>query len=266
MSIHTRRLIFFIFIIIFITLTPLLIFYYSGYQWDWRKNKIIKTGAFLIETNPKNALIYLNGKLQKKKTPALINNLLPDEYLIEIKRQGYHTWRKILNVESKQVTFAQNIELFLKDVNLHRFSAQTNADQLYPKIHQITETAADFFEKREIKPKDIKAYSLSPDKEKILFWTDFELWIYNLETKDEKLLARYSKQIIDALWHPESNYIIFAFAGSIQAIELDNRDGKNTIELIKADNIENLLIMKKGAIYFKGQVMGEKGVFEAKVQ
>jgi hypothetical protein len=293
MSLQTRRLILLIFIIVFITLTPLLILYCSGYRWDWRKNKIIKTGAFLIESNPKNALIYLNKKLQKKKTPNLINNLLPDEYLIEIKKQNYHAWRKLLSVESKQVTFAQDIQLFLENPSL----------EIVPETEKIiTEIAEnDFFHDVTLRQaqgpstnsgtklkKKAKGYSLSPNKKKILFWTDFELWIYDLKTLQEKslpfdklrvnsaqgkILVRYSKEIIDALWHPENNYVIFALnnpsspaTSSIQVIELDNRDGKNMIELIKADNIEDLLIMKKGEIYFKGKVRGEKGVFKIKIQ
>lgn len=266
MSIYIRRLILFIFILAFIILAPILILFYSGYQWDWRKNKIVKTGAFLIESNPKNALIYLNGKLQKKKTPALINNLLPDEYLIEIKKPNYYSWQKLLNIESKKVTFAQDIQLFLKDADLRKSSTQIYADQLYPEIQRITETAVDLFENNRVKPENIKGFSFSPDKEKILWWTNFELWIYNLETKNQELLARYSKEIIDVLWHPKNNWIIFAFSNSIQAIELDERDGKNVVELIEVERVENLLIMEKKELWFRGKIEGEEGMFRVRVQ
>ena len=126
MSSHIRCLIFLIFAIIFVILTPLLLLYYSGYQWDWKGNKIVKTGAFLIESEPKGAFIFLNGVILKKKTPFLINNLLPNEYLIEIKKQGYYDWRKILNIESKKVSFAQNIQLFLKNPSLEIVSKTEN--------------------------------------------------------------------------------------------------------------------------------------------
>ena len=107
---------------------------------------------------------------------------------------------------------------------------------------------------------------LSPDKKKILFWTDFELWVYDLEKEKKEILGRYSKEVIDALWHPESNWVILAFSDSIQAVELDNRDGKNTAELIKTERVDDLIMMKKGEMYFKGRRMGKEEVFRVRIQ
>ena len=42
---------------------------------------------------------------------TLIDNLLPGEYKIEIRREGYHNWEKTLTIEKRKVTEAKNIIL-----------------------------------------------------------------------------------------------------------------------------------------------------------
>jgi len=76
-----------------------------------------------IESEPKNALIYLNGKTQatpklelfKKenlKTPAKIKNLLPGKYTLSIEKEGYWPYQERIEVYSGQTTNIENINLY----------------------------------------------------------------------------------------------------------------------------------------------------------
>lgn len=110
MSPKTRNYLFIFFIVFFIVGTVLISLYASGYRlslsWPLKFNRLlIKTGALNLDTNPRGAVIYLNGQarneaalLSFKKniltTPAKIRNLLPGEYDLTLERDGYWPFQK----------------------------------------------------------------------------------------------------------------------------------------------------------------------------
>lgn len=87
----------------------------SGYRFDWEKKRVVQTGAFYFKVSPPDAEIYIKGKLAKKTSflfsTAFVENLLPKKYEIQIKKEGYHSWKKTLEVKEKLVTEAKNIVL-----------------------------------------------------------------------------------------------------------------------------------------------------------
>ena len=114
MHIHTRRLIAFIFILIFLICAPILILYTAGYRYNLKKEELQKTGALVLATKPTGATIMLNKSLIEEKTPARLNNILPDEYLVTLNAEGYYPWQKKLEVKVQETTFAEDITLFQK--------------------------------------------------------------------------------------------------------------------------------------------------------
>lgn len=124
MTLATRRLIYISFILIFLIATPLIILYASGYKIG-AGFKIQKTGALIIDTEPRGANIYLNGKLQgdpfagilrnsenRLLTPAKAKNLLPGEYKVELELNGYWGWEKRLTVKPNESTYIEDVVLF----------------------------------------------------------------------------------------------------------------------------------------------------------
>ncbi len=75
---------------------------------------------------PKQAGIYLDEKLEEKTDfffgSVLIENLLPKKYKIEVKKTGYFTWEKTLEVREKEVTEAKNVVLFPENPNFNILS------------------------------------------------------------------------------------------------------------------------------------------------
>lgn len=116
---RTRTILFFICVFLVISISPLVIFYCQGYRFDFQTYKISKTGGVFLNINPKQTEIYIDGELVKKTDPffgsVLIDNLLPKKYSVEVRKDGYSTWSKALNVKEKEVTEAKNIILFQKD-------------------------------------------------------------------------------------------------------------------------------------------------------
>lgn len=121
MTKRTRSILFIVIAICFFIAAPLTIFYSLGWRIDWKAKRLIKVGLFYFQVLPRNVEIYLNGKLEKKTNfffnAASIENLLPERYDIEIKKEGFHSWKKSLEIKEKQVTEAKNILLVPQNPN-----------------------------------------------------------------------------------------------------------------------------------------------------
>ncbi len=91
--------------VVFIILAPVIVLYVRGMVYDFKTHSFVSTGILAIRTDPKNADIYLNGKL-KSKTSGDIKFLLPGEYEVTFKKQGYNDWTKRLVIQQSQVTWA----------------------------------------------------------------------------------------------------------------------------------------------------------------
>jgi len=115
----SRTILFIICIFLFVLVAPVAILYSQGYRIDFEENKISQTGGLYFKILPKQAEVYLGCELEKKTDfffgSALIENLLPGEYQIEVKKEGYHSWQKTLEIKEKQVAEAKNIVLFPED-------------------------------------------------------------------------------------------------------------------------------------------------------
>lgn len=119
MTRKTRRILFLFLLISFLLVAPLTVFYSLGWRIDWKTKKIIQPGVFYLKIQPKNAKIYLNGELEEKTDfffgSAFIDNLLPKEYDLEVKKEGFYTWKKTLEIKPRQVTEIKNIILIPED-------------------------------------------------------------------------------------------------------------------------------------------------------
>ena len=59
-------------------------------------------GLLVANSDPNGAQVYVNGELRTATNNTI--SLRPDEYEIEIKKQGFLTWRKSLVIEQEEVT------------------------------------------------------------------------------------------------------------------------------------------------------------------
>jgi hypothetical protein len=102
----------------------------------------------------------------------------------------------------------------------------------------------------------------SAGAEKLLYTTDFEIWIYDFNTSKQTFISRYSQEIKQLDWVNE-NYIALLIGNTIKIIELDERDQRNVVDIVTLDEIKNFFVDPTGQkIYFSGIVGNKKGVFE----
>lgn len=103
-----RPLIFFATILFVLVGTYLVIRYAKGDRLG--KTGVVKgTGLLSANSFPSSAQVYIDGRLTTATNNTL--NLDPGEYKIEIKKDGYHTWSKNLNIQAELVT-PTNAQLF----------------------------------------------------------------------------------------------------------------------------------------------------------
>ena len=114
---------FLIFLFLFLLIAPSAIFYSQGYRLDFENKKLTQTGGFFLNAEPKQVEIYIDGKLVKKTDfffgSALVENLLPKKYKIEVKKEGHLIWEKNLEIREKEVTEVKNLVLFPKNLNFN---------------------------------------------------------------------------------------------------------------------------------------------------
>lgn len=181
-----RTILFFSCLFLFILIAPSAIFYSLGYRFDFDSRKIVQTGAFYFRVWPKNAQIYLDGRLKKKADflfgSVFIDNLLPKKYLVEIKKEGYLSWKKTLEVKEKEVTESKNVFLIPEN----------------PKFESIDEKIEDFF--------------FSPDGKKIIFKKNGNLEFLDLE-KNKKELIFEGNEISNLTFSQDSKRIFFKTGG-----------------------------------------------------
>lgn len=109
-----RRILPWIFVLIFLVAAPALVFYTAGYRWNPKKEKVERQGTIILDSLPQDAKIFINEKQQAKTTPLTLQNATPGRYTIRMEKDGYHPWRKQLEVFPELVTFANNIRLWKK--------------------------------------------------------------------------------------------------------------------------------------------------------
>lgn len=91
----------------------MVVLYTAGYRYNFGTGRIVQTGVLSASSIPKGANILLDGTDDRATTPSLLKNLFPGDHELTVKKNGYSTWKKVLTVESKRTTFADDIVLFL---------------------------------------------------------------------------------------------------------------------------------------------------------
>ena len=191
MTRRTRKILFFVFFLIFLLGAPLIILYEQGYRFDLEKKSLTQTGGLFLKVIPKQTEIYINGKLVKKTDfffgSALIENLLPKKYIIRVEKEGYFPWEKSLEIREREVTEAKNVVLFPVKLNF------------------------------EILSRDIKNFWLSPDGEKLILketnGNGWSLKLYEPKTKvkshliTEKDFSKGGADLLDLAWSQDSREV-----------------------------------------------------------
>lgn len=108
MKIVSRLIFFFLFLVILATV----IAYARGYRFDFQNRAFSSTGIIALSSFPKTAKIYINDHLKGVTDTNL--TLPPGNYKVEIKKDGFTSWFKPVNLKGELVL---NLDAVLFPIN-----------------------------------------------------------------------------------------------------------------------------------------------------
>ena len=280
MTMQFRRFIFWIFVILFIAASAIIILFAQGWRFDFDSFKIVRTGGIFIKTTVSGAKIYVNDKYTGSTAgllnyTKLVDDLAPKNYNLFIHKEGYYPWNKMVEVKNGLVTELFSVTLFpleLKKVRIAQLSAQKIANF---KINNETIIISN----KKTGIANVKVYDtkgqlisneklevatstelISPDKNKKLYATDNKIWIEYLgDVKEEPSKKAGEKEIIAILespilffdWLKDSEHIIWFTSGELTVAERDNRGGKrNSVKFYLNINPPIFWDIKNSDLYF----------------
>jgi hypothetical protein len=296
MTKKSRTVLFFSCLLAFLVASPLAILYSQGYRINFNPEPggkvIVKTGGFFVKAQPRQAEIYVDGQLEEKTDfffgSAFVKNLLPKKHKFEIKKDGYFTWEKTIEIKEKQVAEAKLITLFPRNISFlplvenekNPFSDKESTTTIptniiaYQKINNeiyyLDATGSVFLADLSFLPKEklneiplsiergLKYnFKISPDRKKIVYFSDHEIWIVFLQdiseqpskkAGDNMLLTRFSEKIGDVFWM-NPDYLLFSAGNRIKISEIDDRDKINSYDIGEFTNPKIIFSQANNKLY-----------------
>lgn len=193
-----------------------IIFYASGYKINWKARTIDKTGMLVINSQEDGLKIFIDkkqinatqGRSAVVFSSSYTASMLPGEYDLEIQKDGRVPYDEHITVEKELVTKIDNV-LMLPD--------------------KVPDEA--FLDK------ELNSYSFSPDGKKIVYQTsDGKVLVYNIETKQEKMLDEktFQDKIVSYTWDDSSSRVI---------LKINKKEG-SFYYILDSDGISNSFFLQ----------------------
>lgn len=253
-----------------------LIFYYSGYRLDWQTRKIIQLGSLAVTVTPQGSLVYLDGQLLNKTTPAIFNSIKPGEYTLRIEHDGHSSLELPISVRSQSTTVVSDLFLPLIAVALpgeppsieHTLSAQQLSDLSLVKDWPIWSISGQeptsviagvnrqlsIIQDGQVIPLKQSVTELDTNNElsQLTFIESGTAWLVytNFDPLVEFTLSRQSSPFVDIQLVPHMQAVLLADQDSIQLIEIGPQQTVSTLELTSGEQIKRLILDNNGQKFY----------------
>jgi len=251
-----RAVAFYVSVLLFFVVLPILLSYSLGYRIDYRAFKAYKTGIIFINSKPSGASIYINDKLHEGLTPFEIEELKPGAYKVRVKKEGFYPWEEELVVRPNMVTKADSIILFPVMREMTKIGGESASDFAISDRGYIYYLSASGLYRSDNDGSDLRkmaSYSdwprklirkrFSPDGDKLLCFNEREVVIAYLNidkaaAKDAagarvENILKTEESIVDVFWYSGSGYIIVVTEKYINVLELRGGGKRNIATLYK---------------------------------
>lgn len=238
----------------------------SALKLKWRGNNEI---AYIASAG-KNILSYnLETKTNNKlfSGEKIIDFLIKDNNLFIISQADKTNTLSINEIDgSKNI---RNIEL-PSFADFEFINPENNLINLYDKKQQTLYLINPFSNFPLAETINNIKYAYWINDSKLLYGNNFEIWTMNFpgeQTRYKTLITRISSPINKIIWHPSNNYIIYSDDNDLYALELDDREKRNTTELTRLDNIAFPNLNRDGtALYFHAKIGNQEGLYKLAIQ
>jgi hypothetical protein len=107
-----RQVLPWLFVLVFLVTAPLLIFYTSGYRYNFKKGIVERNGTLIVDSIPDGGVVFIDDRASGEKTPVTLQNMVPGWHNLRVERPGYSSWHENVLIRSERVTFANHILLW----------------------------------------------------------------------------------------------------------------------------------------------------------
>jgi PEGA domain len=111
--------------------TIVLVAFGRGYSYDFKNHRPTLNGLVIMSSTPASATVLQNHQDIKKKTPYRAT-LEVGSYDFEVRKDGYRSWSKRLDIDASQVTWAQYIWLLPETLRDQQVAVFDGASQIEP--------------------------------------------------------------------------------------------------------------------------------------
>lgn len=192
-------------IIAFFVSAFFIVTYASGYKVDITNRNISQTGMIVIEAD-QDSTVYLD-EVEQGTGKLTIRGLEPQNYALAVRREGYNSWSKNIELDPGEAEIINDIILF-----------KTN-----PEIEEYKMDEKDFFDKL-------------ADKDQILV-SGNEIY------QNGNYVTRFSNEVKGVCWYPNRRYIAYTYDKKLKIVEID---GTNEITLLDKDSDSPVLFTSAG--------------------
>ncbi|MFA6183708.1 MAG: hypothetical protein WC682_01245 [Parcubacteria group bacterium] len=125
-----KKIFFWILVVIFLAITPAIVYYAMGYRFNPERGIFIYSGSVTLKPTPREIEVYINGKQVSTGIVNFLNysyhvgSLLPGKYMLEVKSAGYRPWSKEVHVHSGVSTEFWNIFLVRENYTKIQYPTQ----------------------------------------------------------------------------------------------------------------------------------------------
>jgi len=242
MTKKTRLLILAFCVILFFCVTPFIIAYSLGYRVDFEQREIVPTGGIYVRAYPQATEVIVDSKIVEKpgmfSNSVFVQNLLPKQHSVLIKKDGYFDYQKLLEVKEKEVTKIENVTLFENNIVFESILENAEYFSLSPDKKNILAEGAntkslDFYYFGVSSPANPKKYSLalpytslsdimwSNDSNKALIKTQnlngtaFYLLDFSKELQQTAPVSYLNSSLKDISFNPQNSNEIFYIKNNI---------------------------------------------------
>lgn len=203
-----RRL---VIVVLFLTSATLVIAYANGYLFDVETRRLEHTGIINLTVKQMPVTVLVNGTEKKyTRSPINLSYLFPGDYTVEVQKEGYFTWSRVMHVPTGQVVLNPFIKLFY-----------AKSDQDPAPLSDIT-----YLNTRE---KPVLVTDLDVRDTEIWAKPIIRTYPFVIAADHFALIGRFSETIESAVWNPDKTHVVYQRGLNLHIMD---RDGSNDHVLV----------------------------------
>jgi hypothetical protein len=270
-----RRWHFYIFVLLFLVMLPMIVLYVQGYRLG-SNLALVKVGGIYIGGVDSDVEVFFNDVLQKDikklKSGFFIDDLYPAKYFISIKKEGYTSWNKDVVVRGAKVSEIYPL-IIPTELYAHEIPAQveesrgffgSNASTTLVTNDIFVDTLKLFSKETGLESVTRRAVTLWHDGNNVYFvWkvkdssaTPVFCGVYDCTATSTAFTALEKINRVDFL-PGRNDVLLVALPSGLYSVEMDNKPPQHSVQIYSGKNADfriedgEILYVKDGQKLFQ---------------